>query len=83
MTYIPQSVVSVGCPQGTVCGSLLFLLFIDRLKCLIADNIYASIYADGVKFASPTRSEDDHSRLQEMLGAFHAWSVTIGLRLEL
>ena len=73
--------VSVGCPQGTVCGSLLFLLFIDRLKSRIADNIDASIYADDVKFASPARSEDDHSRLQEMLEAFHVWFVRMRLRL--
>ena len=63
---------SVGCPQGTVCDGLLFILFIDRLKCIIPEKIDFSIYADDVKFTCPIRNESDNSQLQGTLDEFYA-----------
>ncbi|XP_028966879.1 uncharacterized protein LOC114828136 [Galendromus occidentalis] len=72
---------SVGCPQGTVCGSLLFLLFIDQLRHIVPPSVCFTMYADDVKLTVPIRSEIDFVTLQATLESFVTWSDLMGLSL--
>lgn len=76
-----EGLVTTGCPQGTVLGSLLFLLFIDQVKLIIPPGVKFAIYADDIKLYAPIRNEGDSRQVQELLHHFSDWATRMGLRL--
>lgn len=72
---------TTGCPQGTVLGSLLFLLFIDEIKHIIPQGVRYMIYADDVKLYAPVKSDGDRCLLQNTLNDLSIWAQRMGLRL--
>ena len=72
---------STGCPQGTVLGAVLFMLFIDQLKMIVPEKIRFYVYADDIKFAAIVKDESDRSLLQSLLTDFAEWSKMMGMTL--
>ena len=71
---------STGCPQGTVLGSLLFVLFVDEVKMVLGHTDF-SLYADDLKLLRVIRSPSDQAALQRVLSDFHIWSRKMGMQL--
>ena len=57
--------VTGGVPQGSVLGSLLFLLFINDLPSVVSSSIF--MFANDTKIFRVIRSEEDHIALQNDL----------------
>lgn len=74
---------TTGCPQGTVLGSLLFLLYIDEVKHILPPEMKFGIYADDVKFYLPINDDNDRATLQTVLDDFATWTMKMGLRLSI
>ena len=72
---------STGCPQGTLLGSVLILMFIDGLRAIVGCPVEYFVFADDVKFVMKVRGEADRDKLQDTLDAFAYWSGRMGLRL--
>ena len=74
---------STGCPQGTVLGSVIFLLFIDQIQHVIQEPVKFCIYADDVKLVMKVNDERDQRIFQKTLDTFYLWSVKMGLKLSM
>lgn len=73
--------VGTGCPQGTVLGSMLFMLFIDQVKHIIPSSVKYVIYADDIKLYMPIEDGNDATILQNVMNDFVVWSKKMGLKL--
>lgn len=72
---------TTGCPQGTVLGSLLFLLFIDDVRHVLDGRVEYFVFADDVKMVKVMRGPPDCDALQHVLTDFAHWSMKMGLML--
>ena len=68
------SPVVSGVPQGTVLGSILFLMFINDLLTNTASGI--KLFADDCVLYRPINSESDHFVLQRDLDQLEKWAYT-------
>lgn len=75
--------VTTGCPQGSLMGGMLFLLFIDQIKHIIPEQVETYIYADDVKLAMRVRDKEDSQRFQSVLNDFTSWAAEMGLKLSM
>ena len=64
--------VTSGIPQGSVLGSLLFLIYINDLPKHVNSKIY--MYADDTKIYREIREKNDQEILQKDLDSLKAWS---------
>jgi len=71
--------VTSGVPQGTVCGPLLFSLFINDLPNCISSRAY--LYADDLTIARKIDSLADVMAIQSDLDAIAGWCVFWGLEI--
>ena len=72
-----------GVPQGSVMGSLLFIMFINDLSKCCDDNSRIFIFADDAKCFSRIDSYLDCVRLQATLTSIENWSVRWQLPLSI
>ena len=73
----PTKVIS-GVPQGTVLGSLLFLMHINDLASVVTTQV--RLFADECLMYRTIRSIADHVALQQDLAALELWGDTWGVR---
>ena len=76
MNYISDPMnVSLGVPQGSTLGPLLFIIYVNDL-CLIKDiyNVHIKMYADDtVIYASGRKMSDVQDTLQNCINYVHEW----------
>ena len=78
---LPTSVVS-GVPQGSVLGSLLFLVYINNLTEInLRDSTKITLYADDVLLFRVINSPEDFAKLQDDIEKVGNWSCTNHLTL--
>ena len=70
----PRKVVS-GVPQGSILGSLLFVMFINGIFTCISSGTEVTLYADDTKIWRRIETWDDHLALQGDINALHNWSI--------
>jgi len=64
-----------GVVQGSVIGSLLFVLFINDITQIFSDNKCAcKLYDDDLKLYSELHADEDCGNLQDKLNAIYDWS---------
>jgi len=61
-----------GVPQGSVLGSLLFVLYVNEISCLVKSKI--TIFADDTKLWRKIMTEEDKKMLQEDMDKLNKWS---------
>ena len=59
-----EETVQTSASQGTVLGSLLFMIFIEGIRDILPTGVQYVTYADDIRFFAPIRGEDDTLRLQ-------------------
>jgi hypothetical protein len=67
-----QAGVTSGVPQGSVCGPLLFVLYINDLPEVCACPV--RLFADHTKIYTRSDSADGTTRLQDDLDSLQQWS---------
>lgn len=72
---------SSGCPQGTILGPLMFLLYINAIEDIIPPNVHVKIYADDVKIYRAISCANDTTELQTTLDKFLSLVESLDLRL--
>ena len=77
--YSEKLPVTMGVPQGSVLGPLLFLVHINDLPKHVQSHI--AIFADDAKISRAIISQDDRTILQGDLDRIYAWSVANQLPL--
>lgn len=70
-----------GVPQGSHCGPLLFILYINSLKNQL--NIKYKLYADDIKIYHEITNQNDARTLQHNINAITKWADTLKLSLNL
>lgn len=70
-----------GVPQGSHCGPLLFILYINSLKNIL--NINYKLYADDIKIYNDINNRNDKKTLQQNTNAITRWAETLKLSLNL
>lgn len=73
--------VTSGCPQGTILGPLMYILYTDSLKYIIPDAVHVKIYADDVKMYTSVDKVKNMYILQETLDKFMEWCACLDLKL--
>ena len=65
-----------GVPQGSVLGSLLFLVYIDSISLLqLSEGSKLSLYADDMLLYKTISSDADYISLQQDIDLIHGWST--------
>lgn len=82
-SYAVPSPVSSGCPQGTLLGCLMYLLYTDSLKFAIPTDVSVRVYADDVKMYKSIENEDDSAVLQDAISCLKQWSDSLDLTLSI
>jgi len=72
--FSPWSEVISGVPQGSICGPLLFLLYVNDIPEAIRTN--AKLFADDTKLYNRNDTEEERFKLQEDLNMLNSWSKT-------
>ena len=75
----PASVLS-GVPQGTVLGSLLFLIYVNDMPNVILSGTYIRLFADDCLIYRDISSLDDQVILQRDRVALQGWAERWGMR---
>ena len=70
--------VSSGIPQGSVLGSILFVIYINDMPDCVAATAY--LFVDDTKLCKEIRSPEDSNSLQRDLDSLQEWSNTWLLR---
>lgn len=70
-----------GCPQGTILGPLMYILYINSIMYIFPPSISVKIYADDVKIYSKADSSVERSTLQRALDNFAEWTADLDLLL--
>lgn len=73
--------VSSGCPQGTILGPLMYILYTDSLKYIIPRSVRVKIYADDIKMYSVVNDEVGARQLQSAVDSFFKWTESLDLKL--
>ena len=73
-TFSMWADVISGIPQGSVLGSLLFVLFINDLPETIKNNTDIYLFADDTKIFRAIYNDDDCQKLQEDLDSLYSWT---------
>ena len=64
--------VNNGVPQGSVLGTIVFILFINELPANIQSSIY--LFADDTKVFNPLISSHEANKFQQYLVELHLWT---------
>ena len=67
-----------GVPQGTVLGSILFLLHINDLPSIVSSKV--RLFADDCLIYRQIKSNNDQIELQRDLNLLEYWGVKWGMR---
>ena len=71
--FSDRKLITCGVPQGSVCGPLLFLLYINDIACIMR-NCKVSLYADDTVLYVSNQNVDDAAKLiQEDLNNLAVW----------
>ena len=70
-----------GVPQGSHCGPLLFILFVNDIKLFLNDSCNFLMYADDMKIFKEICDPSDCIILQNYVDRFFQWSKLNGLDL--
>ena len=70
-----------GVPQGSILGSILFVLLIDDIYQSIDANTRISSYANDTKMWKPILSEADCQALQKDINSLHKWYIDNKMKL--
>lgn len=70
-----------GCPQGTVLGSVCYILYTNSVRDAIPDNVTMLTYADDSKIVSSAADDAGCENLQNAINKFYEWSTRLDLRL--
>ena len=65
--------VTLGVPQGSVLGPVLFLMYINDIGLNIHSEI--RLFADDILLYQPIRTPNDHLQLQEDLNTLTKWAI--------
>ena len=71
--------VTSGVPQGSILGSLLFLVYVNDVPSCIINNSNIALFADDSKLYRAMDINYDHNLLQADLDCLHTWSLSSGL----
>ena len=71
--------VRSGVPQGSILGSLLFVLFINDIYKQVSCNTNIALYADDTKIWRKILSENNCIQLNQDIAALHKWSIENGI----
>ena len=64
-----------GVPQGSVLGSLLFLIYIDSItKVPLSQHTKITLYADDMLMHKPIRAQSCYVELQQDMNSIYQWS---------
>ncbi len=75
-SYSGYKPVISGVPQGTVCGPILFLLYVNDIVDVIPATVTLKMFADDVKLYLSYRHEYEHAILHNSLVSAGVWSDT-------
>ena len=76
-SFSDTALVGSGVPQGTVLGPILFLCYINDLPSSVSSDVW--LFADDCLFYRPSKSKDDHKKLQEDLTKLERWADIWGM----
>lgn len=79
--YSDTTKVTSGCPQGTILGPLMFILYINSLEYILPPTISTKVYADDIKIYARADTESQRSLLQQTLNDFSQWCTALDLKL--
>jgi len=75
--------VTSGVPQGSVCGPLLFLIYINDLPTQLPSSVKCYLFADDAKISKVIKSITDCMLLQKALLSISSWSDSWQLTLSI
>ena len=70
-----SKLVLSGVPQGSILGSLLFVIFINDLHEGISTDTHIALYADDTKIWRSIKNEVDIAQLQRDINILYFWSL--------
>ena len=73
--------IKCGVPQGSILGPLFFLVYIDDIKNILAENNYQLYADDTVIYCSGKSFEEVHGKLQSILNNFTSWCTKNALTI--
>lgn len=79
--YSTMGRATSGCPQGTVFGPLMFILYINSVAYILPPTVSVKVYADDIKIYGPVSSSEEQSTMHQALERFTAWADGLDLAL--
>ena len=69
-----------GCPQGTILGPLMYILYTDSIKHVIPSHVHTKIYADDIKmYKEIVDRGQSAAEFQAVLDDFSEWTKCLDL----